>query len=235
MLMGGLVVHTPTGDVEVPSGGHRTVGRNGDIVLGKNPYLHGVAFTLYAFSDRWEIAVEPEKLEVTVYDATSEHRHIVHPGEQRAFRYVFAEVTVHPFGGIERVAVNASALETPARQHGSTLAPPFQLDTANPHHRVFIAACRDRLQSRAGALTHAEVSELLRSAGHWEDRSLTEVAAKKRASRAAPELRGWMENWGVSTRCESDEADRDAIVDFLVRCRIVTHESYKALFAGAAR
>jgi hypothetical protein len=96
------------------------------------------------------------------------------------------------------------------------------LDPDDPCARVWIVACRDRLaRPGAGALAHDEVAAILAGSPRWEDRGLNGGGARKRASRVRG---GAIDGWLVA--CGDDDADRDEVVDLLVRRGIVTPATY---------
>lgn len=244
--VGDIVLHTTTGDVDVPAGRRVTVGSDADVSLlgldGRpDPYLHGVACLVGAAEATWSVLVPADRwVRVSVADGYGPAVLDVPPdGAEHHFSCEAAELVLRSDLQAHRVVVNAVRRRaephlSPARR-GRTLRPVVALDPADVEDRVLIAACRDRLAGAgADALSHREVAVLLAGSPHGPDAALTEAGARQRAHRALQRVAGHLEMGDVELPATGRER-RAAVVDYLVRVGAVTEATFEAATGRALR
>jgi hypothetical protein len=224
-----LTIHSSLDERRVATGTYCSLGRAGDIRLvtdrgAVDGTLHAEALYIANLGDRWSAQVPEDGVYEVVVAADAEVS-VVGVGEERIFRHTTAEVRIETEVGTSRARIHApAALPGPTRARGGTQPASLTLDPDDPCARVWIVACRDRLAGHgAGALAHHEVAAILAGSDRWEDKGLNDAGARKRASRVrGGAIEGWLE------ACGDGGADRDGVVDLLVRRGIVTPATYGA-------
>jgi hypothetical protein len=222
-----LTIHSSLDERRVVAGTHCSLGRAGDVRLATDRgaidgTLHAEALYIANLGDRWSAQVPEDGAYEVIVSADGEVA-VVAVGEERIFRHTAAEVRIETEVGTSRARVHAPAAQPgPTRARGGTQPASLVLDPDDPCARVWIVACRDRLaRPGAGALAHDEVAVILAGSPRWEDRGLNGGGARKRASRVrGGAIDGWLE------ACGDADADRDEVVDLLVRRGIVTPATY---------
>jgi hypothetical protein len=222
-----LTIHSSLDERQVAPGTHCSLGRAGDVRLATDAgaidgTLHAEALYIANLGDRWSAHVPEDGAYEAVVTADGNDA-VVGIGEERTFRHTAAEVRIETEAGTSRARVHApAALPGPIRARSGTKPASLSLDPDDPCARVWIVACRDRLaRPGAGALPHHEVAALLAGSARWEDKGLNDAGARKRASRVrAGAIAGWLE------ACGDAAADRDEVVELLVRRGIVTVATY---------
>lgn len=210
--------------VRIAPGETVTVGREADVVLADDVFLHGTAYVLDVGETHWSVRLPARvRLEVTVYSGT-ERVWTGGPGATWTGDIDAATILVRTVEAVHALEVwwTASAAGHTLEPEPTFTAPADSLiDVDNANHRALIVACSARLtDASADALSAARVARIL---------GITQDAALQRLKRAVRDLDPLIlevqnrDTWRGpdALRFTQGKLDRNAAVAWLVGTGVV--------------